>query len=195
MLPGTDSQQATDPLGDHFPEQANGTDPIALAVPKGKQLADAPYKDAIDGVVKAYRQDPAVQKVVGPLSSDGAGQLDKSKSTGYISLWLKDSPSELSVDEAQKIIDVANPAKAAGVRVAAGGYLGPEGVQAQQPHVRGRRASSAAILILLVTFGSVVAMGLPIGTAIIGLVTGLSIIAHPRPGGRRCRRRRRRWPP
>ena len=98
VLPGTDSQQATDTLGAHFPEQANGTNPIALAVPKGKKLTDAPYKDAIDGVVKAYRNDPAIQKVVGPLSSDGAGQIDKSKSTGYISLWLKDSPSELSVD-------------------------------------------------------------------------------------------------
>jgi RND superfamily putative drug exporter len=58
VLPGTDSQQATDTLGDHFPEQANGTNPIALAVPKGKKLSDAPYKDAIDGVVKDVPQRP-----------------------------------------------------------------------------------------------------------------------------------------
>ena len=175
VLPGTDSQQASDTLGDHFPEQANGTNPIALAVPKGKRLSDAPYKDAIDGVVKAYRQDPAIQKVVGPLSSDGAGQIDKSKSTGYISLWLKDSPSELSVDEAQKIIDVADPAKAAGVRVAAGGYLGQK-VSKPSSHTSEVVGIVAAILILLVTFGSAVAMGLPIGTAIVGLVAGLSIV-------------------
>jgi putative drug exporter of the RND superfamily len=73
VLPGTDSQQATDTLSAHFPEQANGTNPIALAVPKGKTLSDAPYKDAIDGVVKAYRNDDAIEKVVGPLSSEGAG--------------------------------------------------------------------------------------------------------------------------
>jgi RND superfamily putative drug exporter len=175
VLPGTDSQQATDTLGDHFPEQANGTNPIALAVPKGKRLSDAPYKDAIDGVVKAYRQDPAIQKVVGPLSSEGAGQIDKSKSTGYISLWLKDSPSELSVDEAHKIIDVADPAKAAGVKVAAGGYLGQK-VSKPSSHTSEVVGIVAAILILLVTFGSAVAMGLPIGTAIVGLVTGLSIV-------------------
>ena len=175
VLPGTDSQQASDTLGDHFPEQANGTNPIALAVPKGKRLTDAPYKDAIDGVVKAYRNDPAIQKVVGPLSSDGAGQIDKSKSTGYISLWLKDSPSELSVDEAQKIIDVADPAKAAGVRVAAGGYLGQK-VSKPSSHTSEVVGIVAAILILLVTFGSAVAMGLPIGTAIVGLVAGLSIV-------------------
>ena len=175
VLPGTDSQQATDTLGDHFPEQANGTNPIALAVPKGKKLSDAPYKDAIDGVVKDYRNDNAIQKVVGPLSSEGAGQLDKGKSTGYISLWLKDSPSELSVDEAQKIIDVADPAKAAGMNVAAGGYLGQK-VSKPSSHTSEVVGIVAAILILLVTFGSAVAMGLPIGTAIVGLVTGLSIV-------------------
>ena len=175
VLPGTDSQQATNTLSKHFPEQANGTNPISLRVPKGKQLSDAPYKDAIDGVVKAYRQDSAVQKVVGPLSSDGAGQLTKDKSTGYISLWLTDSPSELSVDEAQKIIDVADPAKAAGVRVAAGGYLGQK-VSKPSSHTSEIVGIVAAIVILLVTFGSAVAMGLPIGTAIAGLVTGLSIV-------------------
>ena len=175
VLPGTDSQQATDTLSKHFPEQANGTNPISLRVPKGKQLADEPYKDAIDSVVKAYKQDSAVQKVVGPLSSDGAGQLTKDKSTGYISLWLNDSPSELSVDEAQKIIDVADPAKAAGVRVAAGGYLGQK-VSKPSSHTSEVVGIVAAILILLVTFGSAVAMGLPIGTAIAGLVVGLSIV-------------------
>ena len=175
VLPGTDSQQATDTLSKHFPEQANGTNPISLRVPKGKQLADEPYKGAIDSVVKAYKQDSAVQKVVGPLSSDGAGQLTKDKSTGYISLWLKDSPSELSVDEAQKIIDVADPAKAAGVRVAAGGYLGQK-VSKPSSHTSEVVGIVAAILILLVTFGSAVAMGLPIGTAIAGLVVGLSIV-------------------
>ena len=175
VLPGTDSQQATDTLSKHFPEQANGTNPISLRVPQGKKLSDEPYKDAIDGVVKAYQQDSAVQKVVGPLSSDGAGQVTKDKSTGYISLWLKDSPSELSIDEAQKIIDVADPAKAAGVRVAAGGYLGQK-VSKPSSHTSEVVGIVAAILILLVTFGSAVAMGLPIGTAIAGLVTGLSIV-------------------
>jgi RND superfamily putative drug exporter len=175
VLPGTDSQQATDTLGDHFPEQANGTNPIALAVPRGKQLSDAPYKNAIDKVVKAYRGDDAIQKVVGPLESEGAGQIDKSRSTGYISLWLKDSPSELSVDEARKIIDVSDPLKAAGIKVAAGGYLGQK-VSKPSSHTSEVVGIVAAILILLVTFGSAVAMGLPIGTAIVGLVTGLSIV-------------------
>jgi uncharacterized membrane protein YdfJ with MMPL/SSD domain len=123
VLPGTDSQNATDVLSNRFPDQANGTNPVTLRAPQGHKLTESPYKSAIDGVVTDYKKDPAVLKVVSPFSS-GPGQLKKDASIGFISLTLKDSPSELSVDEANQIIDVADPAKAAGVKVAAGGYLG-----------------------------------------------------------------------
>ena len=174
-LPGTDSQRATDILTAQFPEQANGTNPITLRVPKGQKLSDSKYKGPIDDVVNAYKHDKAVQKVVSPLSSDGAGQLAKDKSVGFISLTLTDSPSELTVEEAQQIIDVANPAKDAGVHVAAGGYLGQK-VSKPSTHVSEVVGIVAAIVILLVTFGSAVAMGLPIATAVLGLVAGLSIV-------------------
>ena len=175
VLPGTDSQRATNTLSNHFPTQANGTNPVTLQAPKGRKLSDAPYKSAIDQVVKAYQKDPAIQKVVSPLAGDGAGQLAGSKSLGFISLTLKDSPSELTVDEAHQIIDVANPAKDAGVRVAAGGYLGQK-VSKPSTHTSEVVGIVAAIVILLFTFGSAVAMGFPITTAILGLVAGLAIV-------------------
>jgi putative drug exporter of the RND superfamily len=175
VLPGTDSQRASNTLSADFPTQANGTNPIALQVPKGQKLSDARYKNAVDQVVKAYKNDPAVVKVVSPLGSDGAGQVAKDKSIGFISLTLKDSPSELNVDEAHQIVDVADPAKAAGIKVAAGGYLGQK-VSKPSTHVSEVVGIVAAIIILLFTFGSVVAMGLPITTAILGLVSGLAVV-------------------
>jgi putative drug exporter of the RND superfamily len=175
VLPGTDSQRATDILSERFPDQANGTNPVTLQVAKGDKLSGGKYKAAVEQVVDAYKSDKAVGGVISPLSSKGAGQLTKDATIGYISLSLKDSPSELSLDEAQRIIDVADPAKAAGIRVAAGGYLGQK-VSKPSTHVSEVVGILAAIVILLLTFGSVVAMGLPIGTAILGLVAGLSIV-------------------
>jgi putative drug exporter of the RND superfamily len=175
-LPSTDSQRATDILTQRFAAQANGTNPLTLQVPAGQKLTDSKPKQAIDNVVDAYKKDKAVGKVVSPFSSAGASQLTKDKTIGYISLTLKDSPSELNVDEAHDIIDVANPAKAAGVRVAAGGYLGQK-VSKPSTHTSEVVGIVAAIVILLFTFGTAVAMGLPIITAICGLVCGLSLIA------------------
>jgi putative drug exporter of the RND superfamily len=174
-LPGTDSQRATDTLSKRFPDQANGTNPLAMQAPKGHKLNEAKYKQAIDGVVSTYKKDKRVIKVVSPLASDGSAQLKKGKSIGYISLTLKDSPSELTKEEAQSIIDEANPLKAAGIRVAAGGYLGQK-VSKPSTHVSEVVGIVAAIVILLFTFGTAVAMGLPIITAVLGLVSGLSVI-------------------
>src|SRR3954452_3129027 len=176
VLPGTDSQQANDILTERFPSEANGTNPVTFRAPSGKKLTDSPYKSAIDNVEDDYKKDKAVDKAVSPFSSDGSGQITKDGRIAYISLTLKDSPSELNVDEAHDIIDVANPAKGAGVRVAAGGYLGQKVSKpsAQLSEVVG---IVAAIVILLFTFGTFVAMGLPIVTAIVGLGGGLSVIA------------------
>src|SRR4051812_31391057 len=60
VLPGTDSQNASDVLTSRFPDQANGTNPVTLRAPAGHKLTESAYKDAIDGVVTDYKQDPAV---------------------------------------------------------------------------------------------------------------------------------------
>jgi RND superfamily putative drug exporter len=169
VLPGTDSQRASDTLSARFPAQANGTNPLALQAPAGHQLGESQYKQAIDGVVATYQKDPRVVQISGPVASTAQ------KSIGYLSLTLRDSPSELSKDEAQSIIDEAAPLKAAGLRVAAGGYLGQK-VSKPSSHVSEVVGIVAAILILLFTFGTVVAMGMPIVTALLGLVAGMSVI-------------------
>src|SRR5215210_5066464 len=108
-LPGTDSQAATNLLSDKFPDQANGSVPIALRAPEGHKLSNLKYKKPIQKVVKAYSKDPAIIKVTGPFSSQGSDQLNKKHTIGYISLNLKASASQLNAEAAHKIIDVARP--------------------------------------------------------------------------------------
>ncbi|CAN5823889.1 hypothetical protein BH18ACT11_BH18ACT11_05890 [soil metagenome] len=174
-LPGTDSQAATNLLSDKFPDQANGSVPIAFRAPEGKKLSDARYKKPIQRVVKDYSKDPAITKAVGPFSEQASGQLNKKKTIGYISLNLKDSSSQLHVEGAQKIIDVSEPLDKVGLKPAAGGYLGQK-VSKPSTHISEVVGLTAAVIILLFTFGTAVAMGIPIFTAILGLSIGLGII-------------------
>src|SRR3712207_3267670 len=60
-LPGTGSQAATNLLSDKFPDQANGSVPIAFRAPEGKKLTDLKYKKPIQAVTKAYSKDPAIR--------------------------------------------------------------------------------------------------------------------------------------
>ncbi|MSO42499.1 MAG: MMPL family transporter [Solirubrobacterales bacterium] len=111
-----------------------------------------------------------------PLSPQGAGALSpKNGRIGYISVTLDVGASELDEDEANLVIDAASPATEAGFDVAAGGYLGN---QVSKPSTESSEAVGliAAVIILLITFGTVVAMGMPILTAVFGLATSLSLI-------------------
>src|SRR5215212_5755771 len=175
-LPGTDSQAATNLLSDKFPDQADGSVPIALRAPEGQKLSDLKYKKPIQRVVKAYSKDPAITQATGPFSQQGASQLNKKRTIGYISLNLKDRPSKLDVEEAQRIIDVAQPLDKVGLNPAAGGYLGQK-VSKPSTQLSVVVGLAAAVLILLFTFGTAIAMGIPILTAILGFSVGLGIIA------------------
>ncbi|HST39162.1 MAG TPA: MMPL family transporter, partial [Conexibacter sp.] len=89
---------------------------------------------------------------------------------------LRDGPAQLTIDGAQALLDRAQElARGSGIEIAAGGYVGAD---LSQPGSADSDAIglAAAIVILLFTFGTVVAMGLPILTAILGLGTGLSLI-------------------
>src|SRR5215212_1644881 len=174
-LPGSNSQKATALLNKRFPSQANGTNPVVLTAPKGEKITASKYKQPIDDTVSALKKDPDVRSATSPLSDNGSALLAKNKSIGYIALNLRPSPSELTTDDANRIIALADPARDAGLKVGFGGYLGQK-VSKPETHSSEVIGLSMAVLVLLVTFGTVVAMGLPIFTALVGLVCGLSII-------------------
>ncbi len=173
-LPGTDSQRAADTLAKSFPNQANGSSPIVLHAAHGK-LTEARYAGAVDQAAAAVAKAPHVASVVNPLTPQGASALSKDQSTGYLSVTLSESPGELSVQEAQTIIDAANPAKAAGLEVQTGGQLGQK-VSKPATEISELIGIVAAMVILTFAFGTIAAMLLPIVNALLALLTSLAII-------------------
>jgi putative drug exporter of the RND superfamily len=173
-LPGTDSQAATDSLAKSFPDQANGSSPIVLHAKSGK-LTDAKNAEAVDAAAAGVAKEPHVASVVNPLTPQGATALSKDETTGYLSVTLGTSPGSLSEEEVQKIIDGADPAKAAGLEVETGGQLGQK---VSKPATESSELIGiiAAMVILTLTFGTVVSMLLPILNAIFGLLATLAII-------------------
>jgi putative drug exporter of the RND superfamily len=173
-LPGTDSQKATDALQKSFPDQANGTSPIVIHAHSGK-LTDSKNAAAVNEAAAALAKAENVASVVNPLTPQGASALSKDKATGYISVTLAVSPGSLTSDEAQQIIDAADPAKAAGLEVETGGQLGQK---VSKPATESSELIGiiAATIILTLTFGTVVSMLLPILNAIVALLATLAII-------------------
>ena len=173
-LPGTGSQSATDLLSGRFPSQAYGSNPLVVATDSGK-LTDSKYSKAISSSVSALKKTPHVTAAVSPLSDAGASALSKDKQIGYISVALDVGQGSITEDEANAVLDAANPAKKAGLQVAVGGYVGQE-LSKPDTGASDKIGILAAMVILLLVFGSAVAMGLPIVTAVLGLLCGLSVV-------------------
>ena len=152
-LPGTGSTRAQDLLQDNLPNQANGTNPVVMEAPSG-ELTTGKNEQAVKATVKSLEKAPHVIGAVSPLSSAGADALSKDNRIGYISVTIDLSPSDLTEDQANEIIDAEAPASDAGLDVATGGYLGQA---VSKPATESSEAVglAAAVVILLFTFGTV----------------------------------------
>ncbi|MFZ0090181.1 MAG: MMPL family transporter [Solirubrobacteraceae bacterium] len=174
-LPGTGSQKATDSLAKPFPDASNGSSPIVIHTKSGK-LTDSKYASAINDASTDVGKTANVASVVNPLTSQGASQLSKDQTTGYLSVTTSVNPGSISVAQAQDIIDAASkPLKSAGLEVQTGGQLGQK-VSTPSTESSELIGIIAAMVILAFTFGTLVAMVLPIITAIFALASTLAII-------------------
>jgi putative drug exporter of the RND superfamily len=174
-LPGSGSTTATELLEDNLPEQAYGSNPLTLEAPKGGKLTNPKYSAAIAETAKNLEALGDVNSATSPLSPQGANFLSKSQQVGYIPVVLGIGPGEIDEEEAQRILDAARPARAAGLDTAVGSYVGQQ-LSKPSTEVSEAIGLTAAVIILLFAFGTATAMMLPIVSALIGLAYALSII-------------------
>ncbi len=174
-LPGTDSTYAQDLLTGSLPAQAYGTNPVVMQAPDGQKVTSSKNKQAIDDTLKELRKTDGVTKAVDPFGKTGKGSVSKDETITYISVTLADSPSDLTEEDADTIIDATSPASDAGMDVAVGGYLG-QAVSKSDTESSEAIGLAAAVIILLFAFGTATAMMLPIVTALIGLAISLALI-------------------
>ncbi|MFI6658613.1 MMPL family transporter [Streptomyces sp. NPDC050523] len=105
---------------------------------------------------------------VGPLSSDGK--------TAYITVRFDVQPSTLGDSYLNGVDKAVQPLRSAGAQVEYGGPLGELARPAADDRVSELIGFGVAIVVLLIGFGSVIAAGLPLLTALVGAVGGLAIL-------------------
>jgi uncharacterized membrane protein YdfJ with MMPL/SSD domain len=175
-LPGTGSQEAKDLLQERFSPQQNGANPIVFHITSGK-LTDQKYKQAIHDSVQAIKRQPHVYSVTNPLSSGGqtAGLLSKDKQMAFAPVLMDVASSDLTEEIAQHVVDAADPATKAGIDVQAAGNIGTT-LSTEASETSEIVGIVVAMIILSLVLGSLMAMGMPILTAVLGLGAGLSLV-------------------
>jgi putative drug exporter of the RND superfamily len=175
-LPGTGSTIATELLEDNLPQQAYGSNPLAFEAKSGT-LTEPKRAAAIEESIQRLQRMPEVNSALSPLSKKGiaAGLLSKDEKIAYTPVVLGIGPGELTEEQAEAVLDAAEPAERAGLETSVGAYVGQQ-LSKPDTGVSDAIGIAAAIVILLFAFGTATAMVMPIGSAIVGLAISLSII-------------------
>jgi putative drug exporter of the RND superfamily len=174
-LSGTDSQRATDLLKQDFPTQAGDEDQIVLRAKQGT-VTDPATRSRVAPVLAQVAHLPHVSDVVSPYSPAGAGQVSRDGRIAFAGVSFDQRANDLPKSAVNKVISVAKGAGSSQLQVELGGQAIEQTQQASLGFVTAI-GLLAAMVVLLITFGSVVAMGLPIVTALLGLGTGVGLIA------------------
>ena len=172
-LPGTGAQHAADLLHSRFPVRAGDSDQIVFHTTRGS-LHGAATRDLITNTLTAVARLPHVSAVAGPYSN--AHAISRDGTIGFATVTFDERADALPAVAVKKVISVAEKARSSGLRVALGGGAIEE---SQRPTLGAATAIGilAAMVVLFLSFGSLLAMALPIVTALFGLGTSMGLIA------------------
>jgi putative drug exporter of the RND superfamily len=172
--PGSDSQRAQDLLEHSFPARSGEDVDVVFQTRGGTRIDDPQTRAAITEILGRFARQPHVASVVSPFSAEGARQIAQSGTIAYGTLRLDQTISDYQTSDAKKLIALRKEVDQPELRVELAGFAlrGAEQTQASSEGI----GLLVAALILLVSFGSLLAMGLPILIAIVGLGIGLSLV-------------------
>ncbi|MGW8064011.1 MMPL family transporter [Streptomyces ziwulingensis] len=172
-MPGTESQKAFDLLEERFPAASaeGATARVVIRAPEGEKISDPAGRARVENLVAALGDGPQAASVADPFKADAVSQ---DGTTAYASVTYEVNAMELSDQARDSLAAATDDARGAGFTVETGG----DAVMAEQE--MGGTAEligiGVAAIVLLLTFGSLVAAGMPLLSAIIGVGIGISAI-------------------
>ncbi|MFJ3655032.1 MMPL family transporter [Streptomyces nigra] len=171
-IPGTEAQKAFDLLDERFPGMSadGATARVVFKAPDGQKMTDAGNKAAVEDTVRELSDGSEVASVADPYT---ANAVSKDGTTAYASVKYKVSGMELEDTSREALDDAAQDARDAGLTVEVGGDALQTTPETGATEVIG---IAIAAVVLVITFGSLIAAGLPLLTALIGVGIGISTI-------------------
>ncbi|WP_217208064.1 MMPL family transporter [Streptomyces sp. AC550_RSS872] len=171
-LPGTDSQTATDLFTKHGSDQAGDTVDIVLKDSRGIGQPRA----AVEKMLAKVEQLPGVAEVRSPYVD--ASAVSEDGTIGYATVTLDGKAEAVPKEDVAEIIDTAKATASGDLQVEVGGEA-VRGAEEKGSPIAELAGIAAAVIILGLLFGSLVAAAVPLITALfaVGSALGLIVLA------------------
>jgi RND superfamily putative drug exporter len=165
-IPGTGSQQAIDLLKEKLPAASGASGQVVFAAPDGGKVKEDAA--AIERSVAVATKTPGVVAVTDPIET---GAISADGAYALAEVQFAEERDQIDESQRERLQDSFAPAKGAGLNVQFGGAVGEE-----KEDVGGTSeliGIIVALIVLTITFGSMLTAGLPLATAAIGVGTGI----------------------
>lgn len=177
-IPGTESQEAIDKLAAVFPQTAGASVQVVMQAPKGETLMGGEQKAAIEKMATELESIDGVESVVDPFDEYAGNAVSDDERTAYTQVQLDSPSTDVAPETLTAIQDTAKTGEDAGLDVAFGG-------QVFQDQTFGLTITEGlgvlfAGVVLFIAFGSLLAAGMPLFTALIGVgvaVAGVTVVS------------------
>ncbi|MFD8597860.1 MMPL family transporter [Kitasatospora sp. NPDC059646] len=172
-MPGTEAQRAFDLMNERFPGgHADGAQArIVFVAPDGQKITADANRQAVQQTVGELAHAAQVTSAVDPFQ---AHTVSQDGTTAYATVSYSAKGGELSHDATAALEQAAQHGRDAGLKVEMGGTaLAAHGETGGSSEAIGMALSA---VVLVVTFGSLVAAGLPLLTAVVGVGLGMALI-------------------
>jgi RND superfamily putative drug exporter len=172
-LPGTGSTAALNLMGKAFPGHAGDQDTIVWRASDGVRTPSVEAR--ITAMLRKVAAAPAVASVTSPYTARGAAQVSRDGHIAYATVVFDTQANSVPPSDVTRVVHLAEAARAPGLQVDLGG-------QAVENALRPSIGISAAVgvvaaaVVLLIAFGSLLAMLVPLVIAIAALASGLMTV-------------------
>ncbi|MEI5522058.1 MMPL family transporter [Streptomyces brasiliscabiei] len=168
-IPGTQSQKALDLLDKEFPQaSASGaTARVVFEAPRGQQLTSGAHRTEVESLMADLRKAPQVASVSDPYTSR---LISRDGTVTYAQVTYRAAQADITTEARDALHAVAEKGDRAGLAVSLGGNAVNEKEGANAAELIGLAVAAVALVI---TFGSLLAAGLPLLTALLGVVMAI----------------------
>jgi RND superfamily putative drug exporter len=169
-IPGVESIRAAELLQERLPGSGAGgaTARIVFAAPQGEKVTDAGNRAAIAQVLQRAKSGDGVVGVADPFLSEA---VSGDGTIAYATVTYAVAANDVTAADRSALLAAGEPAQAAGLQVQYGGEATQAAGEQSATELIG---VGVALVVLAVTFGSLLAAGLPLLTALFGVATGLA---------------------
>src|SRR5919198_4901424 len=177
------SHRADQILKDGFPQSDSLTE-IVVIQSKKLTINAAAFRSTVNDVVAAVKGNPAIENVKSPLDPANADQVSTDRQTAMVTWEMKGKydHAKTKIDAIQATVDkvgARHPDFYVGEAGAVSSAKAIDEMFSDQLKTAGERSIPITIIVLLLVFGALVAVGVPLLLALSGVIATVGLVALP----------------